>query len=113
MKNVIAAIVIALMATTAQADSDVECTGTDVAIGVAGGVIAATATAISTVVAMPLVGAGVAAGSQVGLAGAFSASVLQGTTIPALAVANTILAPIYGTVLFYGSCVTASVMELR
>ena len=109
MKNFIATLLLVITATTANAKP--ECTTQDVVIGVAAGVTAAVITGVATVASMPVVGAGVAAGSTVGWVGAFSAPFLTNATASVVAATVVIGGPIYSAVGFYTTCVVRTVMN--
>jgi hypothetical protein len=111
MKTLLIATTIAALTISSVANADeVECTTTDVIVGVSAGAVGAVVIGVATVAASPLVGAGAAAGSTVGLSGALSAPVLAGSTLPSVAASSGIVGPILGVAGFYGSCVWNSVM---
>jgi hypothetical protein len=111
MKNIIATIALVLFASTAQAKSNVECTNTDLAIGIAGGVGIAVVMGVSTVAGMALVGPGVAAGSTVGWAGALSMPFLTKATAHMVGASLVFIAPVTSTAGYYGACVTRILMD--
>jgi hypothetical protein len=90
----------------------IECSNTDVIIGVASGVVVATTIGVATAASLPVVGGGYAAGATLGWSGAFTAPFFTGTTVYTVAAANTILTPILSVAGFYGSCVVQNVYDL-
>ena len=115
MKTLITTLLLIVMTTTAQANTitpvEPKCTNTDLTIGIVGGVATAVVTGVATVASMPLVGAGVAAGSTVGWAGAFSAPFLTKATASVVAASVALGGPIYSTVGYYASCVVNTVRD--
>lgn len=87
------------------------CTTGDAIIGVAAGVTAAVFAGVATVAAMPVVGAGAAAGGVVGWAGAFSAPFLTNATASVVAATVVIGGPLFSAVGFYTTCVVRTVMD--
>ena len=115
MRNIIITTIgLLLLVNTANASVQYDliekpCTKTDIVIGVAGGVVAATAVAITAVSASPVIG-GVAGVKTVGLASSFSAPFLTGSTLPAIATSNAIFAPIYSIGGYYASCLWRNII---
>ena len=114
MKNIVITIATILFASTAHAekqytltpiDSEVNCTGTDIAVGVGVGAVSAVIIGVTAIAASPLVGAA----GVVGYAGATSGAILTGSTLPAIGAASVLSAPVIGTAGFYASCVYNSV----
>jgi hypothetical protein len=117
MKNIVITIATILFASTAYAekqytltstDSKVNCTGTDIAIGVGVGAISAVVIGVATVAASRVVGIAAPLG-VVGIAGATSGAILTNSTLPAIGAASVLSAPVIGTAGFYASCVYNSV----
>jgi len=126
MKNiVIAAIAATIVATTASAETPVytftpahmmeptvECTNTDLAIGIGAGVVLAVAAGIGTMAALPIAtAAGVATGATVGWSGALSAPFLANGTATLVTSSLVIVGPVASTVGYYATCVTRTVMD--
>ena len=109
MKTLITTLLLLVMTTTAQAKP--QCSNTDLAIGIAGGAVAAVAVGVGTVATSPLIGAGVAAGSAVGWLGAFTMPILAKSTAVAVAASSVIVAPIATFTGYYASCVVNSVRD--
>lgn len=110
MKTLLIATTIAALSISSVANAnEVECTTTDVLVGVGIGAVGAVVIGVGTVAASPLIGAGVAAGSTVGVSGALSAPVLAGSTVPSVAASSVIVGPILGVAGFYGSCVSNAI----
>lgn len=108
MKHLVTATAIIISTTgfaSAETYTHIECTNTDLAIGVAAGLGAAVVVGVSTVAASPVVGAAGTVSGTVGYTGAMSAPYLTGSTIPSILASNIIVAPITGTVTYYASCV--------
>jgi len=113
MKNLIATLLLSITATTAYAEgqytltpieSNVECTGTDIAIGVGVGAISAVVIGVTTIAASRVIGIAAPLG-VVGIAGATSGAILTNSTLPAIGAASVLSAPVIGTAGFYASCV--------
>lgn len=104
MKTFVITLATALILSTSVTAETPDCSRKDVVIGVVGGVVVATGAALSAVSGLRVVGAGVAAGTRLGVRKALSSPYLRGTTLPMVAGTNAILAPIYATAIYYGSC---------
>jgi len=109
MKTLITTLILIIFTTTAHAKP--QCTNTDLAIGVGVGTVAAVVVGISTVATSPLIGAGVAAGSTVGWAGAFTMPILINSTLASIATASVVVAPLVTFAGYYASCVVSSVTK--
>jgi len=129
MKHLITTIVLLFTATATMADNNsqfiehesgvfiyreptVECSNTDVIIGVASGVAVATTIGVAAAASLPVVGGSYAAGATLGWSGAFTAPFFLGTTVYTVAAANAILAPMLSVAGFYGSCVIQNAYDL-
>jgi hypothetical protein len=108
MKNIIATIALVLFASTAQAKSDVECTNTDLAIGVGVGVVGGAVLGVSALIGLPVMGA--AAGTTMTWGMAMSAPFLTKATFHLATIGVIGAGPLVGTVGYYASCVTRNVM---
>jgi len=117
MKHLITATILAtLISTTANAkvisplfleDTPLttECSNSSIAIGVGLGAIATIGIAVTVVATSPIVGASAAAGTTVGLSGAFSAPFLIGSTLSTIAWSSVIVGPLLATTGAYLGCV--------
>jgi hypothetical protein len=111
MKTLItSAVLSALLSTAAMAEitpptSQPKCSNTDIVVGATGAVVLTTVIALTTVRSLPLMGPGIAAGTTLGLTGAFSMPYLTGTTVPVFVASYAIGVPWFGAVGYYASCV--------
>jgi hypothetical protein len=125
MKNiVITAILASTIATTAMSDTveytftpthmiepTVECTNTDLAIGIVAGVAIAVAAGVATMATLPVsTSAGVATGATVGWSGALSAPFLTNGTATMVASSLVIAGPVTSTVGYYATCITRTML---
>jgi hypothetical protein len=117
MKNVITVIALYMVMNTSlhaepeytlvPIENSVQCSNTDVAIGVGTGIVSGIVIGVSAIAASPVLGAA----GVVGWAGAVSAPVITGSTLGAVAAASTIMGPIIGTAGYYASCVTRNIVQ--
>jgi hypothetical protein len=117
MKNVITVIALYIVMNTSvhaepeytltPVENSVQCSNTDVAIGVGAGLVSGVVIGISTVAASPMIGAA----GVVGWTGALSAPVLTGSTIGSVALSTGFTGSLIGLATYYGSCVTHAVMS--
>ena len=109
MKNVIAASALAItMATTAHAA--VDCSEAS-KYGAYAGVAVGVGATVITVASMPVVGAGVAAGTTIGYASMWAAPYLFATTLPMLAVGGTINGAMYGVIGYMAGAIGCEITE--
>ena len=117
MKNVITAIALYVVTNSsvqaepqyklAPVENSVQCSNTDVAIGVGAGLVSGVIIGVSTVAASPMIGAA----GVVGWAGAFSAPVFTGSTVGSVVVSTGVTGSMVGLASYYGSCVANAVMS--
>ena len=91
---------------------EVNCSNTDVIVGIISGVAIATTIGVASAASLPVVGSGYAAGATLGWSGAFSAPFFTGTTIYTVMAANAMLTPVFSVAGFYGSCVLQNTYDL-
>jgi hypothetical protein len=87
-------------------EPEVQCSNTDVAIGIGATVVASIVVGIVTVATSPITTGGV-----VGYAAATSGVILTGSTLPTIAVSHVILAPTLGITSYWASCVYNAVTK--